>query len=50
MLDTELNMLQDRYSQTWSSATEISFLDARLGLYSYLLAQDPHPDFTNTPQ
>ena len=46
-LDTELNILQTRYSQTWTSATEISFLGARLGLYAYVLAQIL-PDSTST--
>ena len=47
-LDTELNILQTRYSQTWTSATEICFLGARLGLYAYVLAQIL-PDSTTTP-
>jgi len=40
-LDTELSILQNRYSETWSPATEIAFLGARLNLYAYVLADCP---------
>ena len=40
-LDTELNILQSRDSDTWSPATEIAFLGARLNLYAYVLADSP---------
>jgi hypothetical protein len=40
-LDTELSILQNRYSETWSPATEIAFLGARLSLYAYVLADCP---------
>jgi hypothetical protein len=36
-LDTELSILQNRYSETWFPATEIAFLGARLSLYAYVL-------------
>lgn len=37
MFETELGMIQDRYAGEWSPADEVSFLDARLSLYSYVL-------------
>jgi hypothetical protein len=40
-LDAELSILQNRYSETWSPATEIAFLGARLSLYAYVLADSP---------
>lgn len=39
MFDIELSSLQEKDSHTWSYATEISLLDARLGLYCYVLTQ-----------
>jgi hypothetical protein len=32
-------MIQDKYASEWSPTDEVSFLDARLSLYSYLLDQ-----------
>jgi hypothetical protein len=40
-LDAEFSILQNRYSETWSPATEIAFLGARLSLYAYVLADSP---------
>jgi len=40
-LDTELSVLESRYSDMWSPATEIAFLGARLNLYGYVLADRP---------
>ncbi|KAJ5125136.1 hypothetical protein N7476_010516 [Penicillium atrosanguineum] len=39
LFETELGMIQDRYASEWSPADEVSFLDARLSLYSYVLDQ-----------
>ncbi|KAJ5831764.1 hypothetical protein N7474_000075 [Penicillium riverlandense] len=39
VFETELSMVQDRYACEWSPADEVSFLDARLSLYSYVLDQ-----------
>ncbi|KAJ6113224.1 hypothetical protein N7523_006541 [Penicillium sp. IBT 18751x] len=39
VFETEFCMIQDRYACEWSPADEISFLDARLNLYSYVLGQ-----------
>lgn len=39
MFETELSMIQDKYESEWSPADEVSFLDARLSLYSYVLDQ-----------
>lgn len=39
VFETELCMIQDRYACEWSPADEVSFLDARLSLYSYVLGQ-----------
>ena len=49
-IDTELNVIQNRYSQTWSTATEIVFLGARLNLYAYSLNQSLSRSPTNTPR
>ncbi|KAL4786499.1 fungal-specific transcription factor domain-containing protein [Aspergillus varians] len=44
VFETELCMIQDRYACEWSPADEVSFLDARLSLYSYVLGQKkPEP-------
>ncbi|KAL1867974.1 hypothetical protein Plec18167_008440 [Paecilomyces lecythidis] len=40
VFETELSMIQDRYACEWSPADEVSFLDARLSLYSYVLGQE----------
>lgn len=37
VFENELFMVQDRYACEWSPADEVSFLDARLSLYSYVL-------------
>lgn len=37
VFETELCMIQDKYACEWSPADEISLLDARLSLYSYVL-------------
>ncbi|KAE8140480.1 hypothetical protein BDV38DRAFT_279981 [Aspergillus pseudotamarii] len=37
VFETELCMIQDKYACEWSPADEVSFLDARLGLYAYML-------------
>ncbi|GAD96897.1 pogo transposable element, putative [Paecilomyces variotii No. 5] len=39
VFETELCMIQDRYACQWSPADEVSFLDARLSLYSYILGR-----------
>ena len=39
VFETELCMIQDRYACEWSPADEVSLLDARLSLYSYVLDQ-----------
>ena len=39
MFETELGMIQEKYSDEWSPADEVSLLDARLSLYSYVLYQ-----------
>jgi hypothetical protein len=39
MFETELSMIQDKYACEWSPAEEVSLLDARLSLYSYVLDQ-----------
>ncbi|KAL2831543.1 fungal-specific transcription factor domain-containing protein [Aspergillus cavernicola] len=39
VFETELCMMQDRYACEWSPADEVSFLDVRLSLYSYVLDQ-----------
>lgn len=39
VFETELNMIQDRYAGEWSPSEEVSFLDARLSLYSYVVDQ-----------
>ncbi|KAJ5569992.1 uncharacterized protein N7459_009422 [Penicillium hispanicum] len=39
VFETELCMIQDKYACEWSPADEVSFLDARLSLYSYVLDQ-----------
>ena len=46
-LDTELSVLESRYSETWSAATEIAFLGARLNLYAYVLADNPPNSASN---
>ncbi|KAL3468106.1 fungal-specific transcription factor domain-containing protein [Aspergillus heterothallicus] len=50
VFETELSMIQDRYATEWSPADEVSFLDARLSLYSYILHhhQQHHNSKTNT--
>lgn len=40
VFESELSMIQDRYANEWSPADEVSFLDARLNLYSYILGQE----------
>ena len=42
MFDAELSALQVRFSKHWTTGNEISFLGARLNLYSYVLAQSLH--------
>ena len=42
VFETELSMIQDRYAGEWSPAEEVSFLDARLSLYCYVLDQVKH--------
>ncbi|KAL4917394.1 fungal-specific transcription factor domain-containing protein [Aspergillus aurantiobrunneus] len=37
VFENELCMIQDKYACEWSPADEVSFFDARLGLYSYVL-------------
>jgi hypothetical protein len=51
MFETELSMIQDKHASEWSPADEVSFLDARLSLYAYVLDQkkaeplkDIHPE------
>lgn len=39
VFESELGMIQDRYAGEWSPADEVSFLDARLSLYAYVLDQ-----------
>ncbi|KAJ5770681.1 uncharacterized protein N7511_002732 [Penicillium nucicola] len=39
VFETELSMIQNRYACEWSPAEEVSLLDARLSLYSYVLDQ-----------
>ncbi|KAJ5630866.1 uncharacterized protein N7484_010966 [Penicillium longicatenatum] len=39
VFETELSMIQDKYACEWSPAEEVSLLDARLSLYSYVLDQ-----------
>ncbi|KAJ5986048.1 hypothetical protein N7451_010413 [Penicillium sp. IBT 35674x] len=39
VFETELHIIQDRYACEWSPADEVSLLDARLSLYSYVLDQ-----------
>jgi hypothetical protein len=46
-LDTELSILQSRYSDVWSSTTETTFISARLNLYAYVLADSP-PNFVSS--
>jgi hypothetical protein len=41
-LDTELGIFQTRNALTWSPTVEITFLGARLNLYSYALANTTH--------
>ena len=41
-LDTELGIFQTRNALTWSPTVEITFLGARLNLYSYALANITH--------
>lgn len=44
MFEAELCMIQDKYACEWSPADEVSFLDTRLSLYSYVLDQKkPEP-------
>lgn len=44
MFESELCMIQDKYASEWSPADEVSFLDARLSLYSYALGQKKKTD------
>jgi hypothetical protein len=46
-LDTELSILQSRYSDVWSSTTETNFISARLNLYAYVFADSP-PNFASS--
>ena len=39
LFETELCMIQDKHACEWSPADEVSFLDARLSLHSYVLDQ-----------
>ncbi|KAL5340571.1 fungal-specific transcription factor domain-containing protein [Aspergillus crustosus] len=39
LFETELATIQTKYTSQWSPADEVSFLDARLSLYSYTLDQ-----------
>ncbi|KAJ5567926.1 hypothetical protein VI817_007133 [Penicillium citrinum] len=39
VFETEFGIIQDRYADEWTPADEVSFLDARLSLYSYVLYQ-----------
>ncbi|KAJ5097191.1 hypothetical protein N7456_007912 [Penicillium angulare] len=39
VFETELSTIQTKYANKWSPADEVSFLDARLSLYCYVLEQ-----------
>lgn len=39
IFETELSMIQSKYTEEWCPAEEVSFLDARLSLYSYAFGQ-----------
>jgi len=39
VFETEFGIIQEKYADVWSPTDEVSFLDARLSLYSYVLYQ-----------
>ncbi|KAL2849605.1 fungal-specific transcription factor domain-containing protein [Aspergillus pseudoustus] len=39
VFETELSTIHEKYAFEWSAAEQVSFLDARLSLYSYVLDQ-----------